>query len=195
MWLVKNTLRATLTFRGLDLSIPAGETYDLDSLGRERAETSNQVLVAFEEGYLENVHKAARVEVENDRVPTQAMPMVPDGLTTREFEARMKEFQRQFLSELKTHIPALATDTESSAVSQDVKQLVDEFKLLREHFKLERNKLERADLSDAEVRARMAFLEEKEQELIKNFEQVGRRVERSGTDGDVMGKADLLSNL
>lgn len=193
MWLVKNTLRATLTFRGLELSIPAGETYDLDSLGRERAETSNQVLVAFEEGYLENVHKAARVE--SDRLPTQAMPLIKDGLTTAEFEVRMREFQREFLSELKTHIPALATGGGEAAVSQDVKQLVDEFKLLREHFKLERNKIERADLSDAEVRARMAFLEEKEQELIKNFEQVGRRVERTSTDGDVMGKADLLSNL
>ncbi|MCA8921105.1 MAG: hypothetical protein KDD82_04810 [Planctomycetes bacterium] len=191
MWMVKNTLRATLTFRGLDLSIPAGATYDLDALGRERAESSNQVLVAFEEGYLENVHKAARVE--SDRLPTQA-PTASDGLTGAEFEARMKEFQRQFVSELKTHIPALAVSSNESAMTKDVKALVDEFKLLREHFELERNKLARAgDLSDAEVRARMAFLEEKENELVKNFERVGRRVETK--DGDVMGKADMLSNL
>ena len=188
MWMVKNTLRATLTFRGLELSIPAGATYDLDSLGRDRAESSNQVIVAFEEGYLENIHKAARVE--SDRLPTQAPPSA-EGLTTAQFEARMREFQRQFVSELKTHIPALAQS--EAPPNQDVKQLVDEFKLLREHFELERNKLKRANLSDAEVRARMAFLEEKEQELVKNFEQVGRRTETS--DGDVMGKADLLSNL
>ena len=40
----------------------------------------------------------------------------------------------------------------------------------------------------------MAFLEEQERELMKNFETVGQA--RSSPDGgDVMDKADLLANL
>src|SRR5262245_47262006 len=57
-WIVRNLLRGTLTFRGINLSIPPKAQLDLDEvLGRERAETSNQVLVAFEEGYLQTVRK------------------------------------------------------------------------------------------------------------------------------------------
>ena len=42
----------------------------------------------------------------------------------------------------------------------------------------------------------LAFLEEQEQQLLRNFETVGRRLESpQGDDGDVMDKADLLSNI
>ncbi|MEO1997870.1 MAG: hypothetical protein ABGZ17_21630, partial [Planctomycetaceae bacterium] len=44
-------------------------------------------------------------------------------------------------------------------------------------------------LSDAEIRARLAFLDEQERELLKNFETVGRQIEQDG-DGDVLDKAD-----
>ncbi|MHC4829804.1 MAG: hypothetical protein ACYTFT_05535, partial [Planctomycetota bacterium] len=59
MWIVQNTLRGTLTLRGLGVSIaPRGEI-DLDeTLGRRRAERSNQVIVAFEEGYMETIRKS-----------------------------------------------------------------------------------------------------------------------------------------
>ena len=43
MWLVRNTLKGTLSFRGMDVTIPAGEQFDLDVLGPDG--------LAFEEGY------------------------------------------------------------------------------------------------------------------------------------------------
>ena len=64
MWIVKNSLRATLAFRGLGVSIPAGAEFDLDAIGRDTAEQSPQVVVALEEGYLQNVFKAAREATE-----------------------------------------------------------------------------------------------------------------------------------
>ena len=47
------------------------------------------------------------------------------------------------------------------------------------------------NLSEAEMKLRIAFLEEKERELETNFETVGHKVEAQ--DGDVQDKADLLS--
>ena len=69
-----------------------------------------------------------------------------------------------------------------------------ELKLVRDRFASVRGRIEDdGSLSDAEIKARMAFLDEQERELMKNFETVGRQVESDG--GDVMDKADLLANL
>ena len=258
MWLVRNTLKATLTFRGLDVSIESGEQFDLDSLGRDAAESSNQIQVAFEEGYLENVHKAS-AQPEPEQVaapaavpvagaagsapapvvqrppeppaqePDTALPqpvpapaLVPPsveppqpvevgsesggrtapGMSADEFDVRMKDFKRQFLEEMRSQmsVPAQVTDAEElrlarEAFNSDLKELVGEFKQLRGRFDSVKGQV-KADptLSQAEVKARIAFLEEQERNLLKNFETVGREQVSEG-DGDVMDKADLLSGL
>ncbi|MBI3723179.1 hypothetical protein HY251_04375, partial [bacterium] len=48
-------------------------------------------------------------------------------------------------------------------------------------------------LPEPEIKARLSFLDEKERELEKNFETIGRQIEKN--DGDIMDKADLLSEL
>lgn len=195
MWLVKNTLKATLRFRGLDVAISAGEQFDLDSLGRAAAETSNQVLVALEEGYLENVYKGADAQRPSQRFDEDAPTRV--GISTEEFDARMQDFKSAFIDELKSQLSTLPVDSpppQDAGLSADVRELVTEVKLMRDRFDNERGRIKRDEtLSDGEVKARLAFLEEKERELLKNFETVGKQVEQD--DGDVMDKADLLAGL
>ncbi len=199
MWIVRNALRATLTLRGLGITIPAGQEHDLDGLGRERAESNNQVQVAFEEGYLENVYKAP---LQGGVTPTSqglAQAAMGRGMTSEELD----DFKRAFMRELREQLPQLANVANSThiesmrqAISQDLQAVVGEFKLLRDRFETAKGRVrEDPTLSDAEVKARLAFLDEQERELLKNFETVGRRIEQQGEDGDVMDKADLLSNL
>lgn len=194
-WIVKNTLKGTLAFRGLELSIGAGEEFDLDTRpGRSAAEGSNQLVVAFEEGYLENVYKEPQ--------PTRA-PAAPAGQVGGVTAEGLAAFKAEVLSELRAQLPGAATGPSASsqqledvriAISKDMQELVGELKLVRERFASVRGRIqEDPSLSDAELKARLAFLEEQERELIKNFETVGRQVESE--DGDVMGKADLLANL
>lgn len=194
MWLVKNTLKATLRFRGLDVSIAAGEQFDLDSLGRGDAERSNQIIVALEEGYLENIYKGAdgvAAARNYEDAPTHV------GLSAEAFDARMSEFKTAFIDELKSRLSSLPVEgppPSDTGLSADVRALVDEVKLMRDRFDSERGRVKRDEtLSDGEVKARLAFLEEKERELLKNFETVGKQVEQD--DGDVMDKADLLAGL
>lgn len=198
MWIVRNALRATLTLRGLGVSIPAGQEHDLDGIGRDKAESSNQVQVAFEEGYLENVYKAPVQGGVTHTTQGVAQPM-GRGMTNEDLD----DFKRAFMNELRQQLPQLADVANSShieamraAISQDLQAVVGEFKLLRDRFETAKGRIrEDPTLSDAEVKARLAFLDEQERELLKNFETVGRRIEQQGEDGDVMGKADLLSNL
>ena len=194
-WIVKNTLKATLSFRGLELSIGSGEEFDLDTRpGRGAAEGSNQLVVAFEEGYLQNVYKEPQPSVSKapDRVAA-----TNGGVT----QAGLDEFKQEVLSELRAQLPGIGGNASSqqlddvrAAISKDMQELVGELKLVRERFASVRGRIqEDSSLSQAEVKARLAFLEEQERDLIKNFETVGRQVESE--DGDVMGKADLLANL
>lgn len=195
MWLVKNRLKATLTLRGLGVSIRSGDQFDLDGLGRDLAEGSNQVQVAFEEGYLENVFKAPR----EDSTRTGALPIPGGGRAATAEE--LEEWKRQFMAELKQQLPTVAGAAGASqleqvrqAISSDVQALVNEFKLLRDRFETAKGAVRHDPrLSDVEMKARLAFLDEQEQALLKNFDTVGR--EQRVEDGDVMDKADLLSNL
>lgn len=57
MWIVKNLLRGTLYISDLNLKIAPKDYFDLDSIGRDRAENSRQIKLAFEEGYLQNIKK------------------------------------------------------------------------------------------------------------------------------------------
>lgn len=203
-WIVKNTLKATLSFRGLDLSIGAGEEFDLDTRpGRTTAEGSDQVVVAFEEGYLQNVYKEPQPS-EQAPAPADARPQITAGMTQAQIDASLDRFKEQVLAELRAQLSGVQANAESatssqledvrSAISNDMQELVGELKLVRDRFASVRGRIQEDEsLSDAEIRARMAFLEEQERELMKNFETVGREVESDG--GDVMDKADLLANL
>src|SRR5262245_54351736 len=106
MWLVKNRLKATLTLRGLNVTIRSGDQFDLDGLGRDKAEGSNQVQVAFEEGYLENVYKAPR-EAPEDLSRTGSMAS-PGAMIRGASQEELDEWKRSFLAELKEQLPSVA---------------------------------------------------------------------------------------
>src|ERR1700722_13669060 len=103
MWIVKNSLRATISLRGLGVSIPAGSEFDLDTVGRDTAELSPQVVVAIEEGYLKNVFKAPREAAPATPAAPQAAPDLSGLVTSKDFDA----FKQQFLTELRAQLPAL----------------------------------------------------------------------------------------
>ena len=101
MWIVKNSLRATVSLKGLGVSIAPGAEFDLDAVGRDTAEHSPQVAVAIEEGYLANVFKAPREA--SGIAPTAKLPDLTNLVTSADFE----RFKTQFLDELRTQLPAL----------------------------------------------------------------------------------------
>jgi len=180
VWIVENTLRATLTFRGLDVSIAPGEQFDLDVLGRRRAERSSQVQVAFEEGYLANVHKAPAVDGDATAGP---LPAVDGGLDQETVgpegpepspraRERLEAFRREVLAELRASLPELGSRRD--AAEHDVPSLVGELKLIRERFLSfsERVQLD-SSLDPDEVEARLALLAEEERQLLDTYGVAG----------------------
>src|SRR5437868_2438099 len=158
-WIVRNLLRGTLTFRGLNVSIPPKAQLDLDELlGRERAETSNQVLVAFEEGYLQTVRKDE---------PGSAARDVAElgGVTAANVEQALAGQLSAFKSSMREDMGALR-----ASLAGDVRGMLDNLKVARSRLREEKERLlVDATLSDSEIKARLACLDEQERELEKNF--------------------------
>jgi hypothetical protein len=58
MWIVKNVMSGTVLVEDLNLKVPANDYIDLDdAVGREKADSSRQLMLAFEEGCLKNISK------------------------------------------------------------------------------------------------------------------------------------------
>ncbi len=192
MWIVKNLLRGTLTFRGLGVSIPPSGEYDLDSLGRPVAEGSNQLVVAFEEGYLQNIYKDQSAE-------PRKTATAPSGITASELDARLLEYKTEFFSEFKALLGNIGAKDDLTHLKEgivgDVKEMFDNLKVAKLRLDEEKRRIVGdASLSQAEIRARMAFLEQQERDLRANFSKLGHETSTQNGD-DILGKADLLSNI
>ncbi|RME03056.1 MAG: hypothetical protein D6805_07955 [Planctomycetota bacterium] len=200
MWIVKNTLRGILRFPGLDISIPPYGEFDLDILPRQITENSNQIKVAFEEGYLENVRK--------DPVKSGGGEVAISS--EEQLEQTLTKFKNKIIEEIKQVLPALPQASENQTLiekiemlkkdfSGDMEQLVKSVESIRDKIRLEKSKvLDDQRLSGAELRARLKFLEEKEAEINTNFERLGIRstsLRNRPDDKGLMEKADILSDL
>ncbi len=62
MWIVKNELKGRVRFPGLELEFPPEGEVDLDTIGRTRAENSQQLKLAFDNQYLRTIRKTVTLE-------------------------------------------------------------------------------------------------------------------------------------
>ncbi|RME89056.1 MAG: hypothetical protein D6785_00250 [Planctomycetota bacterium] len=207
MWIVKNVLRGTLRFPGLEISIPPRSEFDLDQvLPRHVSENSNQLQVAFEEGYLQNIRKDAVVE---PSAPTQGSSSTLSG---EDLERTLESFKNKIIEEIRATLP-LEIPQKDEKGSDDIFEKLEELKEnfagnlgnlsesleeIKKKIREEKHRvLEDQALSGAELRARLKFLEEQEDQLVKNFDRLGKTSTstRDSDDKGLMEKADLLSDL
>lgn len=216
MWIVKNLLRGTLRFPGLDISIPPKEEFDLDVLPREVTENSNQIIVAFEEGYLQNIRKEA---LTTDVSPPEKTELTVDDISSQDFrgisdedlERTLTKFKNNIIEEIKNSLPPIPDKNDEDQtlidkISQlresfvgDVENLLTSVEKAKEKIREEKSKILEDDaLSGMEIRARLKFLEEKEAEISKNFDRLGVKSsnqEQPPQGKGLMEKADILSDL
>ena len=62
MWIVANQLKGILKFPGFGLEIAPEQHFDLDTLGREKAEASEQLKLAIDLGYLKTLRKTLMLD-------------------------------------------------------------------------------------------------------------------------------------
>jgi len=95
MWIVTNQLKGVLRFPGFGIELRPESEIDLDTFGRERAETSAQVKLALEQGYLRTIRKTLMLDENEvnrmieDRIHSIKASLVSEisGLTRQDQEA------------------------------------------------------------------------------------------------------------
>ena len=206
MWVVKNRLRATLKIEGTSIEIGPGEEVDLDRHGRGYCDELLPLAVALEEGYLENVFKSAEeAEAAPQPESSPAHPAVP-GASKEDLEA----FKQSILEEIRRAVPdevkprvetpsdlSKQFDSFRDELREGVKGMMASLGEVHERLVREKERIKReGNLSDVEIRARLAFIEETERKLSTNFERLGHEVEHDDDgESDVAGYADLLAGI
>ena len=83
MWIVANQLKGVLKFPGLGIEVPPEKNIDLDTLGREKAESSDQLKLAIDMGYLKTVRKTVQLdETEVNRMIEERIHSIKASLVT-----------------------------------------------------------------------------------------------------------------
>ncbi len=83
MWIVANQLKGVLKFPGLGIEVPPEKNVDLDTLGREKAESSDQLKLAIDMGYLKTVRKTVQLdETEVNRMIEERITSIKASLVT-----------------------------------------------------------------------------------------------------------------
>lgn len=205
MWIIKNMLKGALKFPGLDFTIPPGAEFDLDDLPREVTENSNQLMVAFEEGYLKNIRKDPPPQAPGPSEPPSAQTV----LTDEALEKALSNFKNKIIEEIKNALPSSLKVTDHSgdmlekmtrlqeSFQGDMGQIKNSMEEIKDKIRQEKFRvLEDQKLSSAELRARLKFLEEQEDEISKNFQRLGTTSTSTEPKGKgLMEKADILSDL
>jgi hypothetical protein len=62
MWIVANQLKGVLKFPSLGIELSPEKHLDLDTLGRDKAESSGQLKLAIDQGYLKTIRKTVQLD-------------------------------------------------------------------------------------------------------------------------------------
>lgn len=189
MWIVKNILRGALYIDELKLRIPPKDYVDLDKLGRTKVEGSMQLKLAFEEGYLQNIKKSESTDGASDTVMDELRKIqAPDE--RRELKKEVLDLRRALFEERQREQQLLQQFSEfKDVLLREMKALLRELATGR-RVEGAPEGVSVGPLSEAELRARLTFLEAKEKEISSNLSQIGKRTEREAEADKI---AELLS--
>ncbi len=209
MWIVKNMLKATLLLQDLQVKIAAGDYFDVDTVGREKADESMSLALAFEEGYLQNVKKegadgeksltpgaaALQANQEQDSIAKQLAELrqlVAQQQQPQQVPAEAASGNNNLAAEMKEAMSSMAQELAGS-LREQMSQLAQQ----RQAVVAEKQEImASSQMDESEMQARLAMLDNKEAELQTNLEELGRHIgNRSEGEGDASAMADLLDDL
>ena len=225
MWIVKNMLKATVLLQDLQVKIAAGDYFDLDTVGRDRANESISLSLAFEEGYLQNIKKegaeaevsltpgaaAMQATMANDSISHQ-LAELRQLIAAQQQQAAMQQAMMATRMSQAPMEPAHTGNSGGGSLAAEMKQAMStmaqelagslrdqmaELSQQRQAVVAERREImSSGKMDDAEMRARLAMLANKEAELKTNLDEIDRTIgHKTEGGGDAAAIADLLGDI
>ena len=212
-WIIKNRHAGPVEVRDLSLWFQGLQIRDLDLIGRENVERSNDLKILMNQHFLEQIRKDAHTtgnidpktienlnaavakveEVSNKAAADQAAHAKQMGDIQAENEGLKKSMAEQatltntVLNEVREFAKKFPADIKT--FSEAMRNIVAERAVIAE----KREELAEAGVSEAEIKVADKILSLKDKKLEKNLENLGKTV--SGSAADVKGALDAMDEL
>ena len=209
-WIVQNMCEGPLCITDVGITMNGkGQLRDLDLIGRDNAERSNDIKLLLQKGFVRTVRK--------DAAPSVSAPPDPKLMeqlkTTAEMATKANEAlimasqqntalqqqlddQRKQNSETMDLAKKILEEVRGFAKAEPldvrvIKEALDNIKAEKLHVARQIAEVEEAkpkDITDRELEAHEKILKVKEKKLEKNFQELGHTISKSAEDvDDVLG--------
>jgi hypothetical protein len=212
-WIIKNKHAGPVEVRDLCLWFQGGQIRDLDIIGRENVERSNDLKILMNQHFLEQIRKdghsstsidpktveqlnAAVAKVSEVSVKAaadqaahakQMGDIQAENAGLKKSMAEQAELTNKVLSEVQEFAKKFPADIKT--FSEAMRNIVAERQAISE----KREELAEAGVSEAEIKVADRILSLKDKKLEKNLENLGKTV--SGSAADVKGALDAMDEL
>jgi hypothetical protein len=198
----------------MQLSFTKGQIRDLDIIGREHAEKSNDIKIAFNKGWIaelskdpspvsEDVQASIRVAAENIAGRAEEAIAANADVISRLEEQNKKlvsqlekqSFQEVKQAEILDKTTRILSEIKSFAdrdpiLLRTLKEALGNISAERRHIKEQSDEIKSSGDSDAEIEAHERILRLKDNKLKKNFEDIGKSISK-----DADSVEDTLSQM
>lgn len=217
-WIIQSACDGPILINDLGLTLHKGQMKDLDLLGRENAERSNDVKVLLNM----NPPRIRTVKKDPYTPPGQVDPQVLKDLTETASKARETvEAQAAIIKDLRDDVSAakenaadlraqnqaiiLKMEAVLSAVSKFAEEHPREIRTIKEaieNIKVERSQIAEkkaeiqasTDMTDAEIKMQDKLLTIRDKKLEKNYKDLGKTITK-GEDASVDEALDAMDEL
>ena len=212
-WIIKNRHAGPVEVRDLSLWFQGLQIRDLDIIGRENVERSNDLKILMNQHFLEQIRKDAHVsgaidpktveqlnaavakvsEVSNKAAADQAAhakqmgDIQAENANLKKSMAEQATLTNTVLNEVREFAKKFPADIKT--FSEAMRNIVAERQAISE----KREELAEAGVSEAEIKVADRILALKDKKLEKNLENLGKTV--SGSAADVKGALDAMDEL
>lgn len=213
-WIIKSNTEGPVIINDLGIILTKGQMKDLDSLGRETAERSNDVKI------LMNRKPPLIVEISKDpvashtAVPPQVMAelasstaKLTEAVTTVQQQQNVITEQAATINQMKEDMKEQGSKTDQilaalKQFSQDypveirtIKKAMENIQTERIHIAERREELKSSDeISEGEIRTQERILANKDKKLEKNLMDLGKSVTKNSVQ-DAKDVSDALDEL
>lgn len=207
-WVIQSQNEGPLHLADIGIMLLKGQMRDLDLIGRENAERSNDIKLALQKLWIKTIRKDPYTNGGGSMSPqvvqglqeatvkaaeaAKAAISVAEDLRTRnvQLEGQLNEQKKQsdkILSELRAFADAHPLHLKT------ILEAIKNAQVERVHIAEERKVAPADDMTEGEMKARDKILELKDKKLEKNIENLGKTISASSEDvTDVLDQLDEL---
>lgn len=204
-WIIQSEAQGPVIISDIGITLTYRQIRDLDLIGRDNAERSNDLKLMLMKGFVKEIRKDAHVPAHSQDV----IQKINDSMAQH---VKIAEASNQRIEQLEQANAALNTKLDENnklvaTVLEEVRQFAEkrplDVKVIAEAMRnilsergsiaIQKQELQESGLSEAEIKAKNRILELQDKKLEKNIKNLGDTISHPGSD--LKDNLDALDQL